>query len=45
PRAAWYAEDGDGPGYLFAYLGTARALMGNAMAAGKAVLHVAEIVD
>ena len=45
PRAAWYAEDGDGPGYLFAYLGTARHVMGNALVAGKAVLHVAEILD
>lgn len=45
PRAAWYAEDGDGPGYLFAYLGTARHVIGNALVAGKAVLHVAEILD
>lgn len=43
PRGAWYAEDGDGPGYLFAYLGTARHVIGNALVAGKAVLHVAEL--
>lgn len=45
PRGAWYAEDGDGPGYLFAYLGTARHVIGNALVADRAVLHVAEILD
>lgn len=45
PRGAWYAEDGDGPGYLFAYLGAARHVIGNALAARKAVLHVAQILD
>ncbi len=45
PRDALYADDGDGDGYLYAYLGTARHVMGNALVAGKAVLHVAEILD
>ncbi len=40
---AMYAEDGDGPGYLFAYLGTCEHLFANAIASSKAVLHVAEI--
>ena len=45
PRDASYAEEGNGDGYLFAYLGTARHVLGNALVAGKAVLHVAEIFD
>lgn len=35
--------EGEGPGYLFAYLGTVRHLLSNAIASGYAVLHVAEI--
>jgi tetratricopeptide (TPR) repeat protein len=35
--------EGTGPGYLFAYLGTLRHLLGNAIVSGHAVLHVAEI--
>jgi hypothetical protein len=42
-REAMYAEDGDGPGYLFAYLGTCSHLFSNAALSKKAVLHVAEI--
>lgn len=37
---AWHAEDGDGPGFLFAYLASANAIAANAIAIGHPVLHV-----
>lgn len=42
-RSAMYAEDGDGPGFLFAYLTSAREVMGNAVVANYPVLYVREI--
>jgi hypothetical protein len=43
-KEAWHAEDGDGLCYVFAYLGTACHLMGNALFSRHAVVHVAEIL-
>ena len=41
-KEAMYAEDGDGPGYLFAYLGTCEKIFANAIKSNNAVLHVSE---
>jgi len=44
-ESAWYAEDGEGAGDVFACFGTACRLMNNAVASKHAVLHVAEILE